>query len=229
MKNKSTPRSGFTLIELLTVIAIIGILAAILIPAVGQVKTVANKMKSSSNMRSISLAYATYSTSSGRTKILTDDKLDTVSVQGVAIFLAEKTDLTDSALWYIDSDDNTLGQSYPATIGYRNSSNKFEQNWSGNEPVSYDFALGVGGNDPTTSTPLLWTRGLDSDGVWGTDTPWGRGGHIAFLDAHVQFYQELDEDEDGALTNPTTGATTTNIEEVINTNAGSEKKILLAD
>ncbi|RRJ96034.1 DUF1559 domain-containing protein [Opitutaceae bacterium TAV4] len=58
----NTPKSNtaFTLIELLTVIAIIGILAAILIPVVGTVRKSARAAQCVSNLRQIGVAFTGY-------------------------------------------------------------------------------------------------------------------------------------------------------------------------
>jgi len=220
MKNTKSPRSGFTLIELLTVIAIIGILAAILIPAVGKVREVANKSTSASDMRSIALSYATYSQSGGRTRVLNENRLAAKgypkTVQGVAQFLGDEADLNDATIWRIGVDPDVIAnEPNPPTVGFRAADGTYTVNteFTGS-PVSYDYILGVGGNDPTTTTPLLMTRGISTDGKWDNSTPWGRGGHIAFLDAHVTFYNELDDTELG-LVNRSDGQLTTNYEDAI--------------
>ena len=199
---------GFTLIELLTVIAIIAVLALILFPAVNKVRETANKAKSASNMRQIALAQAIYTKSGGRTRSISRAKLERSATlgatpQGYAEFLAKNTELTEASLWIIDSDPalNTFEEhnTLPTVIGYRDDNNSFqlstEPAWDNTVPVGYTVAVGQSQHTSPSTTPLLWTRGLTPNGTWTKDSPWGKGGHIAFLDGHVAFYNELSPEE----------------------------------
>lgn len=53
-------RSGFTLVELLTVIAIVGVLTAILIPVISKMRSSARSSECLSNLRQVFVGYMTY-------------------------------------------------------------------------------------------------------------------------------------------------------------------------
>ena len=65
--------SGFTLIELLTVIAILGVLAGLLLPALGKVKTKGRQVVCLSNMRQLGMAISLFTADHDGTLPQTDE------------------------------------------------------------------------------------------------------------------------------------------------------------
>ena len=102
-------RKGFTLIELLTVIAIIGILATALVPAVKKVQELARRTSALSKIRNIGAAIKV-ATDNGSKQIrdqafsLTAPSLTASTMPQYMQMLSIYGGINDATQWYIDSD-----------------------------------------------------------------------------------------------------------------------------
>jgi prepilin-type N-terminal cleavage/methylation domain-containing protein len=193
-----TPTAAFTLIELLTVIAIIGILAAIIIPTVGTVREKAQRAVDANNIREVLKAAQIYA--GDNNDRLPDPRFTAALLTGgTAVYrwpgiLAKNNILTDPSFYFAKNDPL-----YPATVptvilraGVA-ARNQMDTTFIASTP-SLEFVGGIKMSDPAT-TPVVYTRGLQQGGTWnGTvnaanigvykDT----GGYIAFLGGNVNFY-----------------------------------------
>lgn len=217
MKIKHTPRKrGFTLVELLTVIAIIGILAAILIPTVGSVMDNARKSAASSNLRQIGSAYNIYTTGGSRPKTV-----NVADIDAYAALLAKEADLNDPKIWLLGDDDAVAGDGgvFPVVIavpGANSAADWVTDTDFARIPKSFAVANNLSARASST-VPVAWTRGLLATGFWDAapNSVYGdEGGHIVFKDGHVEFFDNVAEDS-GLLVDPVTKTATVNIEDAI--------------
>lgn len=105
-KNKN---SGFTLIELLMVIAIIGILSAILIPAIGAIRESANRSICASNLRQLATASLLFSNENQSDLVATPySEAQKFWFRQIYPFLENSDDRSTTKVFQCPSDDDAV-------------------------------------------------------------------------------------------------------------------------
>jgi len=201
MNTPSRTRSGFTLIELLTVIAIIGILAAVLFPGVQAVMKSAKRSAASTKLSNIAKSFVNFNNSgSGGSRVIakaawneSTAPTSANSISDYAAVLAYTVDLNDAEIWYVEADlANESVASFPKQVLTGAAGSKAIAVASPSSTAGY---ISWAAYTPTvrnisSTTPIVWTRGLQTDGTWSaTKGVWAaEGGHVSFGDGHVTWY-----------------------------------------
>ncbi len=203
---------GFTLIEILTVIAIIAILSAILVPTVTQMRETARKTKDINSIRQIVNASLLFASSNSGRLVSSTDLVDangkiiagaeSVDIDSVAAVLAVEGGLNDIGIWISDSDAVAIKLEGPTPVIVGATGAKITNTDLGGAlgNLSFSYVANLDTNAPTT-TPLVFSRMTDTAAnEWGPNDIYGtQGGHIGFVTGNVSWFNELGTGAAGKL------------------------------
>lgn len=198
MKNIKKSK-GFTLVELLIVIAIIGVLASLIYPALSQAMGAGSKVKSMNSASNIAKTWLSYVKTGTKTRIVTGQTI----YDWAAALARGVDDFNDPKLWILDFDLPVIekissGVAMPKfVIDRKGSSTQIDPEFK-SFPISWAVANRTDPNAPS-GTPLVWSRGLKPNGEWDANEGVFKreGGHIAYTDAHVEWYTSLRDENTG--------------------------------
>lgn len=194
--------NAFTLIELLTVIAIIGILSAIIVPTIGKVRETAQRAVDASNLREIGKAALLYA-SDHNDRLPDPSMVPAPSVTAPSKYfvylglLAKYGGINEASLLFSKNDSLFDGFAPSGILDPADpTKNSLHPDLLTRVP-SINFVGGLKVTDPST-TPLAFTRGLTASGTWngvGSTANLGtygdQGGHILFLGNNVQYFKDV--------------------------------------
>jgi prepilin-type processing-associated H-X9-DG protein len=199
-KGKSKSKS-FTLVEIVFTISIIGILLAILLPAMSAIKLSAKKVKDISNLKRIAEAWRECAINRGW---VIDGREDGSGTPKVSVFIEQlagrgRTNISDMVFndpyAYISQGDKYISKVVNSSLcrvengkilftGVGKVTNFMVSNSC---MLSYCLVMGLSASVPLETTPLGFTRGLREDGKWDEKAgPYGsKGGYVVYCDGHV--------------------------------------------